>query len=135
VYGLLDFAWDKYTDLCDDYQKQGLSALVDEARSTDIAPYLNTATADELHTTTATLEAARDSWAKAEAQAAKLPQAQEKCQELASELSQEKKLLGELWDLFKAYKSGIGYSSYPINQFTTNKAVSKELKARLPDLK
>lgn len=129
MYGLLDLSWDHYTQFCDDYEQHGLSSLLEGACKADIHPHLATATADEMSEVKQQLQTAQQSCEEA------AQKAQQVYDDVLLKLSKETRLLDELWGLFKCYKTAIGRSCTGISQYTSSKkAISAELKQRLPDL-
>jgi chromosome segregation ATPase len=55
-------------------------------------------------------------------------------QTVKADKASETHLLDELWQVFKAYRSGVGYSSYSIASYARGVTISAELKKRVPGL-
>ncbi|KAF6262687.1 Septin-domain-containing protein [Scenedesmus sp. NREL 46B-D3] len=143
VYGLLDHAWDMYTNFCDGYNPDmGYNHFDPTQLADDICAAVQLPSCAALQDVKKELQdqkdrnqhlsMERDSLIMQLSLEQKEAHAQLEAAEAAK--ASEAQMLDDLWKLFTTYKSKIGHGGVHVSQYVGKGDIPEALKARLPGL-
>lgn len=144
VYGLLDHAWDMYTNFCDGYNPDmGYNHFDPTQLADDICAAVQLPSCAALQDVKKELQDQKDRNQHLSMERdslimqLSLEQKEARAQLEAAEAAKasEAQMLDDLWKLFTTYKSKIGHGGSHLSQYVGKGDIPEALKARLPGLK